>query len=173
MNDSAIINLFVSHRDRLWTMAHLILRDHQLAEDAMQETLAELLRGSSTYDESRPLLNWAMGVTRFKALQILRKHNRLKLFDEREIVNLENDLIDTAHAAADTDADQVRTEALRHCLELLSESNRKLLLNKYEGKQSARQLSVTRGRSETAIFSLLQRLRLQVHRCVTQQLEGH
>jgi DNA-directed RNA polymerase specialized sigma24 family protein len=113
-NDNAIINLFVFHRDRLWTMAHLILRDHQLAEDAMQETLAELLRGSETYDESRPLLNWAMGVTRFKALKILRKHHRLSLFDEQEIASLENDLVDTAHLAADTDDDQIRTEALRH-----------------------------------------------------------
>ncbi|MEN9361886.1 MAG: polymerase sigma factor SigW [Verrucomicrobiota bacterium] len=172
MDDSAIINLFVSHRDRLWTMAHLILRDHQLAEDAMQETLAELLRGSANYDDSRPLLNWAIGVTRFKAMQILRKHHRLSLFDEREIAEIEGELVVSSHSDADRDDEEQRTAALRHCLELLSESNRKLLLNKYEGKQSARQLSAARRCSETAIFSLLQRLRIQVHRCVTQQLQG-
>ena len=93
MTEAEIVNFFMANRDRLWAMANLILRDHHLTEDALQETLLTLLQKRESYDPSRPLLYWAFGITRNKALKIVDKSGRYSLFGEEQLQALQNALI--------------------------------------------------------------------------------
>ena len=91
MTEAEIVNFFMANRDRLWAMANLFLRDHHLTEDALQETLLTLLQKRESYDPSRPLLHWAFGITRNKALKIVDKTGRYSLFGEEQLQSLQND----------------------------------------------------------------------------------
>lgn len=53
-----------------------ITRDHALAEDAVQETFLDLVRGARGYDAQRPLLPWLIGVVTRKALKARRSDRR-------------------------------------------------------------------------------------------------
>jgi RNA polymerase sigma-70 factor (ECF subfamily) len=53
-----------------------ITRDHALAEDAVQETFLDLVRGAHGYDARRPLLPWLIGVVTRKALKARRTDRR-------------------------------------------------------------------------------------------------
>lgn len=53
-----------------------ITRDHALAEDAVQETFLDLVRGARGYDTQRPLLPWLIGVVTRKALKARRSDRR-------------------------------------------------------------------------------------------------
>ena len=166
MTEAEIVNFFMANRDRLWAMANLILRDHHLTEDALQETLLTLLQKRESYDPSRPLLHWAFGITRNKALKIVDKTGRYSLFGEEQLQSLQNALI---LDAGEGPAPDCRLVALQHCLSLMSSDNRQLLLQKYQQRTSIRKISSSSGRSEVAVTSLLQRLRAQLHRCIRSQ----
>ncbi|MEN9361657.1 MAG: polymerase sigma factor SigX [Verrucomicrobiota bacterium] len=166
MTEAEIVNFFMAHRDRLWAMANLILRDHHLTEDALQETLLTLLQKRESYDPTRPLLHWAFGITRNKALKIVDKSHRYCLFGEEQLHILQNVLISDAQEGASPDR---RLDALQHCLSLMSPENRQLMLQKYQQRASIRKISGSSGRSEVAVSSLLQRLRAQLHRCIRNQ----
>jgi RNA polymerase sigma-70 factor (ECF subfamily) len=68
--------LFVVAGDALRRCAFGVTREASLAEDAVQETFADLLRLRSRYDASRPALPWLFGIVRRKALKLRRTERR-------------------------------------------------------------------------------------------------
>jgi RNA polymerase sigma-70 factor (ECF subfamily) len=68
--------LFVVAGDALRRCAFGVTREASLAEDAVQETFADLLRLRTRYDPSRPALPWLFGIVRRKALKLRRTERR-------------------------------------------------------------------------------------------------
>ncbi len=64
-------------RPRLLRVATLQIRDHDLAEDVVQDTLFAAVEALDTFRESSKLSTWVGGILRFKILDAIRARSRL------------------------------------------------------------------------------------------------
>lgn len=78
----------------LFTLAISILKDRDLAADAVQQTLVKAWRSAATYDPSRELAPWLYSIGRRTCIDIYRKE-RIRRHDDlegNEIVTLPPDI---------------------------------------------------------------------------------
>lgn len=157
--------LFTQHRNRLWALAYSVTRDYHLAEDTLQETSIAILNASEKFDNSRPFLPWALGITRNQSLKTVRKHAKhAKSMSSETLTILQDKLINYVEDGEE------RFNSLRDCLSELSSENRRVMTMKYFEKKSADEIAREIKRSETATFSLLQRLRFTLAKCVKSKM---
>jgi RNA polymerase sigma-70 factor (ECF subfamily) len=65
-----------SHRATLLRVARLQLRDGDLAEDVVQETLLAAVRAAPSYEGRGRVLTWLVGILKFKVIDALRARAR-------------------------------------------------------------------------------------------------
>ena len=157
-----LLKELMANRNKLWAMAYSITRDFHMTEDILQETSIAVIQYADRFNEDRPFLPWALGITRNQALKAVNKSSRSPF-------SMSNDIIEKLEEKLITDEkqeDDERFEALKQCLLEMSEENRSVLRMKYIEKVSAEKIASQVQRTETATFSLLQRLRLSLAKCI-------
>ena len=149
-------------------MAYSITRDFHMTEDILQETSIAVIQYSERYNTAMPFLPWAIGITRNQALKAVNRAGKHPYVMSNDIIEkIENQL-----AAEVNDTKDIRFPALKKCLLELSEENRKVLKMKYIDKLSAEKIAETVKRTETATFSLLQRLRVSLAKCIKNKMSN-
>ena len=157
-----LLKELMANRNKLWAMAYSITRDFHMTEDILQETSIAVIQYADRFYEDRPFLPWALGIARNQALKAVNKSSRTPYSMSNDIIErLEEKLI-----VDETEENDDRFTALKQCLMEMSEENRKVLKMKYIDKVSAEKIAVQVQRTETATFSLLQRLRLSLAKCI-------
>lgn len=98
------------YADDVYRVTSGVLRDHDLAQDAAQDTFVNVLRGIGSFRGQASLRTWIMRIAANAATTIGRRSTRRREqpLDAAEPVALEND----AGSAAETRADAQRLEAL-------------------------------------------------------------
>lgn len=161
-----LLKELMANRNKLWAIAYSITRDFHMTEDILQETSIAVIQNADRYSEDRPFLPWALGIARNQALKAVSKSSRSPYSMSNDIIEkLEEKLI-----SDDTQQDDERFTALKQCLLEMSEENRTVLKMKYIDKISAEKIAAQVQRTETATFSLLQRLRLSLARCIKSKI---
>ena len=161
-----LIKELMANRNKLWAMAYSITKDFHMTEDILQETSIAVIQSAEKYNIDRPFLPWAIGITRNQALKAINKSGKSPYVMSNDIIEkIEEKLI-----SDDNPEDDERFPALKKCLMEMSEENRRVLKMKYIEKASAEQIASRVQRTETATFSLLQRLRLSLAKCVKRKL---
>ncbi|MFZ1677512.1 MAG: RNA polymerase sigma factor [Saprospiraceae bacterium] len=84
-SEAAYRSLVDTYADRLMGICVRYLRDHQKAEDAVQETYIQVFRSIHQFDEDKPLIAWMSKIAINCCLKELRKTQRLS-FQETELV---------------------------------------------------------------------------------------
>lgn len=134
------------------------------ARDIVQECSVALWREFSKYDSERPFVAWALGFLRIEVLRFLRKsHRRAQLTESAA------ELLMADEQSHETALDDVEGH-LEHCLETLPPTHREILDGYYHKEFTVSELSEKNGRTEAAIYKLLQRIRLALHDCIESQL---
>ena len=64
----------------MYLIAFNCTKDHQLAEDAVQESLIRIFKSAATYDSTRSLTAWVNRITRNTSLNVMRYRMRHQLF---------------------------------------------------------------------------------------------
>ena len=91
--------LYLRLSGRLHAVALRMLRDADLAEDAVHDAFVQIWRNAGRYDRARgEVTAWAIGILRYRALDLLRRRGRETTADPVIVA----DLADQA-AAADPD----------------------------------------------------------------------
>jgi len=72
----AIRDLYVQYSGPVTTVAASILRDPQLAQDAVQQTFLNAWRGAHSFDPSRDIAPWLYAIARRAAIDIHRAEQR-------------------------------------------------------------------------------------------------
>ncbi len=87
--DVTALGAVYDHYSRaVWSVTASVLRDRQLAEDAVQETFMRAWKGAGGFDRSRDLGPWLLTIARRTALDVHRREFRPTRGDhapEREI----------------------------------------------------------------------------------------
>jgi len=156
--------LLIRHEPELLRCVLVAVPNRADARDILQECSVALWRRFSEYDPARPFANWALGFVRMEVRRFLRKSARRTQLTSRAAELL---LQDEQQYAAELDQ---RESFLKHCLDALPESHRQLLHGYYRDESPVSELSQQSGRSVDAVYKMLQRIRLALHKCIESKI---
>jgi len=167
MSDSTeqFVRQLTEHQNRMYGYVFSLLGDHSRAADVVQETNMVLWRKIAEFEPDRPFLPWAFGIARMQVLASLRDQKRDRFLLDP---NLAEQMSETAEKHAG-EFDNVR-EALRPCLQRLSEKNRDLIERRYYRGMTIDALATSLDRTAGSLKVALLRIRRQLGECVQKRL---
>lgn len=149
------------HQNRLYGYVFSLLGDHSRAADVLQETNLVLWRKIDEFDVDRPFLPWAFAIARFQVLAHVRDQNRDRLL-------LDAELAVAISEEAEQQAGQLQQlrEALRPCLDTLTDGNRELVERRYLRSMSIADIAAAVDRTISAVKVALMRSRRHLADCI-------
>lgn len=101
MSDSDFAARCNSHRGYLLRVAVLQLRDNDVAEDVVQDTLLAALQGASGFSGRSSLKTWLTGILKHKIVDVIRRKGREPAFasldEESQLEDLDALFDETGH----------------------------------------------------------------------------
>ena len=144
-NVRALEKLYSVAGKAMFFVAHNVLGDYQLAEDAIQESLIKIMNGASGLTNMKAAYTWIITVTRNCALDILRK--RKNEFPTEE----------TAFYEVGTDNISDASIDMKNALAKISEEDRNIVMMKAGFGFSHKEIAGVLQISETACQKRYQR----------------
>ncbi len=178
--------LWTHFSEPIYALAMRKLRKADLAEDVTQETITLAVDWVRRKAGAQPTRNhlkaWVMRIAHNASIDVIRgiyKHKALNLAhgaggDESESRKLEDVLPD--HAAPSPDAGLMEAEqlaALKACLELLTESDRKIVTMRYLQGAANKDIAAAVNTSPNNIAVRLFRSRDQLRDCIESKVGGN
>lgn len=107
-------------------------------------------------------LAWARTIARFQTLRYLKDSKRKSWlsFDSELVVSL------ASVSEARDESKRARTEALKNCIEKLSDSDKELVSLRYTSKLSLKQIGSSVSRTEGALKQAFLKVRNQLKECI-------
>jgi RNA polymerase sigma-70 factor (ECF subfamily) len=156
---------YVAHEESLRGFVRSLVPTREDAREVMQEVAAVLWRKFEDISSPDDFRRWAFGVARFEALDFLRKRSRDRhCFGDDALRILAEE---AEQEAATLDAER---QALEQCLSRLPESQRALVEAAYAPGSRMDALANQSGRSVTALYKTLHRIRIALMACTEQAL---
>jgi len=159
--------LLATHQQRLLGYVISLLGDPEAAWDILQETNKVLLEKRDEFEPGTGFVNWALTVAQFQTMAWLRDQKRSRMIVTSEIVELM-----AAEAAPVSDDADAHQQALKLCLENLTDQHRELLHLRYAKSQRLTALAEHTGKSVNALKQLFFRIRGTLANCIEQRLEA-
>lgn len=164
-DDERFLREVLTHRRRLYGYIYSRVPNRADAEDLLQETLLVAARQFDKFEPGSDFFAWTRRIALLKIKNFQRKHARSRVvFSEPLLEALEPE---TRSVQRELDAQR---EALRVCLEKLSERDRRMIETRYSDEGGVEEAARVSGRSRFATYKALQRTRDSLLRCIEQQL---
>lgn len=155
------VYLLTKHERRIYGYILSLVPHWNDADEILQETNLRLWDEFDKYESGSDFNAWALRVAYFQVLTWRKKCSRHKLvFDDS--------LIERLHESQEecSEVIEARRDALRTCLESVTDENRVLLYKYYSEGQRVASIAATTNRSVQSVYKGLQRLRASLHRCI-------
>lgn len=172
ITEEQFVALLLRFGPRLKTFVATLLPLCQDVEEVVQESSLVAWRKIDTfrYSSETPdadFLNWVCTIGRFQALNYRRKHwGREKLFDDEVLDRIA--ALQLQHA----DRLELRQEALQECLRRLTTKDKELLRLRYSSDISVETVAKHAGRTVSAIYKSLTRIRKALSTCIEHALHS-
>ncbi len=130
-NRPALKALYEAEAPRMKGVARRMLRQEDLAEEALQDAFVRIWQKAGQYDRDRgSALGWIYTVQRSVALNILRSSSREDVLPPDEVSSLKD--MQSVFQTADDIWERLATQSrLRHCLSNLDPAKRRAVLLSY------------------------------------------
>ena len=136
--------------------------DPHAASDILQETNLVLCKKAGQFEAGTNFRAWAFRVAYFEVMRHRRKMGRDRLvFDEKLLE------VFAEEAVNEDEQYEARRRALAHCLRMLGERQRLLVMSRYFKGESVRQIALESGRNANAVSQALFRARRNLADCVS------
>ena len=170
-----------SHRGYLLRVAVLQLRDNDLAEDVVQDTLLAALQGAKGFSGRSSLKTWLTGILKHKIVDAIRRKSREPSFVSLDVENQLDDfdaLFDDLGHWENPPADWGDPEAqlsrqqffdvMQFCLEKLPPNTARVFMMRevmeLESDEICKELTIT----TTNLWVILYRARMALRQCLEQ-----
>jgi RNA polymerase sigma-70 factor (ECF subfamily) len=167
-NQEGFLKLYASAQPALQHFIAAHIPDLHEVDDLMQEVAVCLWKKFSQYVPGSSFKSWAIRVAQYEVLHARRAHAR---HPSLRLPQLTEDAV-TRYAEMDLKAVEERRRALEGCLERLPSAQRDLILARYRGERSGRDLAQEWKRKENAVWVQLFRIRAALRHCVDGKLAG-
>ena len=146
----------------------LHIRDHNLADDIIQEVAKQATEHFDSYDPSRPFIAWLIGIARLRMADAFRRQGRSPVVFSTEAV----EALSLAYAELE-DGVSDRLAALRSCMDKLNDRHRRVLELRYARRQSSSEIAEQVGGSAGSIDVMTHRVRSALRRCIEHKMESN
>ncbi len=143
----------------LVTVAHAVLRDGHLAEDAAQEALAKACRKIDSLKDPRRVGEWLMAICRNEAIDMSRRNPDMEQLSDKDM-------------AADNCEEDAQVAAVRDAIERLPAESRELLYLKYRNELSYEEIASLLATTPEAVHGRLRRAKEAVKAHLERQRDG-
>lgn len=160
------VSELIRHQRRIYAFIGSLVHHQSDIEDLYQQTCLLLWKKHDQYDGSRDFFPWACGFAKHEVFNYLRKRgNRGRVYLSEQLLAE----IAEEHLRTEDEGD-ARRVVLDGCLGKLSEQQRDLLRQCYEGTQSIKDISVGMRISAAALTMRLQRIKQALLKCIQASL---
>lgn len=162
--------LVKAHQAEVYRYLRYLGADNEAAEDLVQDSFLEAFRSSKApeLDDVRGRAAWLRAIARNLFLNYCRRRRRSPVRANSEYLEQAESFWVTGFLRGGDGFDYV--EALRACLERISQKHRHLLRQRYAEGKSRPEMSRFFKMSENGIKSLLRRIRLTLGECIRRRL---
>ena len=166
MDRSEILRVLMPERTKQIALAWSILRQPHLAEDAYQDMLTKVFENDDIFEGPQHLCDWSWKVIRNRCYELIRQRKyQVALLDESIL-----DLVDAELERRDTSDMPLRADALRKCIDGLSEKSRETIRMRYFEGLRGNQVAEKLGRKPETVYKTLQRIYVTLAQCIQKKL---
>ena len=160
------LRLLAQHERRLKAYILALVPNWADADDLYQETTVRLWEQFADYDFEQEFGAWACTIAHYMVLAHRKKLSREKgRFSQAFVDAVAEEVAATSHEA------DLRYHALQHCLRKLNQRHRDLVRRCYSGTNTLKAVAKQMGRSVTALYKALSRIRYSLHECIEKNLQ--
>lgn len=160
-----ITRLLMQHRTAIYAYIFACVRNHADAEDILQNVSIAVIESHLQLQTLEGFLPWAREIARRRILAHHRTAQRETAFDP-ELVQA---LCESADRLEETQPASAHHVALLECLDDLPPQSRKLISQRYKGKD-AEELAERFGHSVQSIYARIKRIKIALRNCVEKKL---
>ncbi len=146
--------------------------DPMWVDDIAQEAFIVAYERIDEFERERDFGKWVRGIARNLVLNERRKSARRKRILSDNLTEILVSTTSVPEEAIEEGGDQTRARlvALRTCLEKVPEKSRELLRSRYEQDAKAPDIALRLGMSSAAVRKSLERIRINLKKCMEDQL---
>ena len=160
------VRLLLQHERRLYSYILSLVPRWNGADEIYQETVLRLWKEFDRFDLESSFAAWAVQVAHYQILTWRKRVHRSRLVFSRETIEL---IIDE-QTKVEAKQEDARNGALGRCIEKLNDRNRDLLARCYTEGAQLKDVAKQLDRSLDSVYKSLQRIRLMLHECISEQL---
>ena len=169
LDRDAFESLIRAHQAEIYRYVRYLGADSAAAEDVVQEVFLAALRGSTPPGMDAGLSGaWLRGIARNLFLQHCRRNRTSPVLADSSLLERAEAVWAGEFLRGDDGFDYV--EALRKCLETLTDRQRRLLDQRYAQKKSRTEMARLGDMTENGVKSILRRIRASLGECIRERL---
>lgn len=167
-SEEMFVQLFAANERHLRAFVRSMGLGWEEVDDVIQTTSLVMWRKWEQFDPETSFLAWGRVIARFEVLKARRSLARDRHVFRGDLMDL---LADAAEEQVSKLSDDSFHDALQHCLQQLPEQSGKLIREAYrDGGGTIRELAEDLGKSATALYKTLDRIRKKLQECIEQRL---
>ena len=164
---SRFVRLYSASQRNISAYTMSMLRNVSDADDVVQQTAALLWEKFDEFEPGTDFLAWAITFARFTVMSHMRnKRKRGRVFSN-ELIEVLSDVAEKKAQKSDS-----RADALRKCLGLLKDSDRKLIEMRYEGGGSVKAIAIRTDININSLYKMLNRIHERLLHCISFRMKG-
>lgn len=159
------VRLMTRDERKLYSYILTLVPDWNDADDVLQETNVRLWEEFDKYVSGTNFLAWARRIAYYEVLTRRKRTKRSKLiFSEQLLEKLSSEAEELSQVA------DIRQRLLSTCVDELAERSQDLLARCYCDGAQIKDVASSLGRSATAVYQSLHRIRIALRNCIEERL---
>lgn len=170
-NSSLFVGELTKNQPALYSYISVLLGDTETAKDVLQNVNVALWKKAAEYDSAKPFLAWAKSFAYFEVKAYRQRKARDSgrvVFDETLFEEVSSKLAEEDQREDGKKTGQLR--ALEHCLRLLGEGERRLVLARYAQNVPPASLARQYGGTPNSMAAKLYRIRKELAACILKKM---
>tara|TARA_R110000850_G_scaffold79565_6_gene171514 strand:- start:3 stop:536 length:534 start_codon:yes stop_codon:yes gene_type:complete len=166
-SEELFVQLFAQNERQIRAFVRSMGLDWTSVDDVVQTVSLVMWRKWAQFDPETDFMKWARVIARFEVLKFRRTMARDRHVFRDDLMDLLADA--SLEREAEVSSEQY-VECLQACLDTLPVKSRELISAAYEGDKSIKEVAADVGKSATALYKALDRIRKQLQGCIEGRL---
>ncbi len=166
-SEENFVQLFAAHERHLRAFVRSMGLDWTAVDDVVQTISLVMWRKWDTFDPATDFMRWARVIARFEVLKFRRTMARDRHVFTDDLMEL---LADAADEQGEANTSESYRAALEACLDTLPPASRELISAAYRGDRTIGEVAGDFGKSATAFYKTLDRIRQNLQVCIERRM---